>query len=353
MQIAFISRYRTEIMGIAILGILLFHSTQINFGNTFPLFLFNYIRIIGYSGVDIFFFVSGFGLVFGWLQRTNEVFKFYKKRLLRILPAYWTTLFFYLIIHLTYFKDFKIKGFIGDLLGLGFLTSHSYNYWFIPSIIVCYLIFPCIIFLLNRNIIKQKFISNFWYTLLFSSTLPLFLCLGAILTNKYQLLIFLSRLPSFILGVIVAFLYYQKKYELKLNLLTINLILILGFIALFIINFYVNNELKWHYGLLWYPLIFLTFPLCLVLAFFCSYIDKNFVLLKNSLFFCGKYSLEIYLIHMLVFDFYDDLHTFISSFDLLAMFNQGNILVYEILISISLLLSFFLKKFTSFLNIPI
>ncbi|MGN9060685.1 hypothetical protein ACTM96_14400 [Mediterraneibacter faecis] len=52
-----ISEFRTELMSIAILWVLWFH-TQMEFDNDLLLLLKN----LGYGGVDIFFLVSGLGL---------------------------------------------------------------------------------------------------------------------------------------------------------------------------------------------------------------------------------------------------------------------------------------------------
>ncbi|WP_172657215.1 acyltransferase [Myxosarcina sp. GI1] len=334
-------------MGISILWIILYHLKYLDFGNIFPLFLFNYLKTIGYSGVDIFFLLSGFGLAFGWFQRKPKILEFYKKRLVRILPAYWIILFIHALVHLTYFNDFKLKGFTADLLGIGFLSSRSYNYWFIPSIIICYFLFPIIIYLLNTKLVEKKFIVNFWSILLVSTSLPLLLCLIAIITNKYQLLIFFTRLPDFILGVIIGILFHRKKCSLKylkLNSFTIILICFFGFLFLFLVNFCVQKNINERYGFFWYPLMFFTFPLCLVLSSLCKWIDENFVALKNCLSFCGKYSLEIYLAHSMVFDI---LHQFINSFGSTMVLTIINITLYIICVSISFLLALFVKRLTN------
>lgn len=46
-----------------------------------------FIHRIGFYGVDIFLFLSGLGVYFSLMKRPN-VLRFYKARLVRILPAY-------------------------------------------------------------------------------------------------------------------------------------------------------------------------------------------------------------------------------------------------------------------------
>ena len=75
-----ISRHRTALMGFAIIGILLFHSR-------IAVPYIDNLFVIGYGGVDIFLFLSGFGLFFSFSENQNLA-SFYKKRFLRIFPAY-------------------------------------------------------------------------------------------------------------------------------------------------------------------------------------------------------------------------------------------------------------------------
>ena len=62
-SIQMLSEKRTCLMGIAMLFIMLFHQSWI--WGTNPIYLpFIFFHIYGNWGVDIFFFVSGFGLFF-------------------------------------------------------------------------------------------------------------------------------------------------------------------------------------------------------------------------------------------------------------------------------------------------
>ena len=78
---ASLSRYRGVLMGIAIIMIVLFHVALPRSSAFFGL------KRMGNMGVDIFFFLSGIGLWFAWTKRP-ELLHFYRRRLLRILPAW-------------------------------------------------------------------------------------------------------------------------------------------------------------------------------------------------------------------------------------------------------------------------
>lgn len=81
------SRYRSSMFGLSIIGIMVFH-------------YFEHIRsahlllrseqfwdyYIGSTGVDFLLFLSGMGLFYS-LTKNDDICQFYKKRLVRILPA--------------------------------------------------------------------------------------------------------------------------------------------------------------------------------------------------------------------------------------------------------------------------
>ncbi|WP_308859946.1 acyltransferase family protein [Lactobacillus delbrueckii] len=124
--------------GLSIIGIMVFH-------------YFEHIRsahllleseqfwdyYIGSTGVDFFLFLSGMGLFYS-LTKNDDICQFYKKRLVRILPAY-------LLVSMPFFawRDFihlhtGILTFIRDLLFLNFIDHADTTYWFIFFIIVMY-----------------------------------------------------------------------------------------------------------------------------------------------------------------------------------------------------------------------
>jgi peptidoglycan/LPS O-acetylase OafA/YrhL len=80
----FVSKYRTELMGVAIFWIFFYHT-----GVDIP--ILHGLFSVGWIGVEIFFFVSGFGLCAS-LQKNPSTGSFYKRRLVRILPTWWLIL---------------------------------------------------------------------------------------------------------------------------------------------------------------------------------------------------------------------------------------------------------------------
>ena len=75
-ELANISRYRGELMGAAMIFVILFHVGLPRDDTFFGL------RRIGNIGVDIFLFLSGMGLWFSWTKRPS-LSHFFSRRFLR------------------------------------------------------------------------------------------------------------------------------------------------------------------------------------------------------------------------------------------------------------------------------
>ena len=142
-----LSRFRSELMGAAIVFIMLFHTPLKPDASFFGLYR------MGNVGVDIFLFLSGIGLWFSWVK-TPSMRYFYRKRLLRIFPTW-------IIISSTYFLThfdwdgatatdyFKLVGDI--LIDWSFWRSHELTFWFVPAIVGFYVLAPFYMKLIQRH----------------------------------------------------------------------------------------------------------------------------------------------------------------------------------------------------------
>lgn len=81
-----VSKYRTILMGLAIVMVV-FHHLTIRYYDGVIGHLYGFLRLNGAIGVDIFLFVSAIGLVVSW-QKNKNILQFYNRRIKRILPTY-------------------------------------------------------------------------------------------------------------------------------------------------------------------------------------------------------------------------------------------------------------------------
>lgn len=145
-----LSEYRTQIMGFAILWIILHH---IGF---FSMYAFNpivnFFIKLGSCGVDIFLVLSSFGLYMSY-SNNSDIKRFYKRRLIRILPAFLIIVLFFHIKHL------------GESLSIGFWISEFLANWYISFILLAYLFYPLIyykkkVFFTNLGSLYPEFDGN-------------------------------------------------------------------------------------------------------------------------------------------------------------------------------------------------
>ena len=141
-----LSEYRSSLMGFAILYIMFFHLE----GHC-P-YIHSHFFILGNTGVEIFLLLSGLGLYYS-LSRENtiNIKLFYKKRMLRILPAFWMVIIPLSIINLIK-GEIPLGLAITRILGLSAFNEGANGYWYITAILICYIFTPppCI------NVLKKQ-----------------------------------------------------------------------------------------------------------------------------------------------------------------------------------------------------
>ena len=202
-----LSRYRAPLMGFAMLIVMLFHV---------PLSrndLFYGLMRCGNNGVDMFLFLSGIGLWYSWTKKiplrgndsslftlhSSLILNFYYRRFLRLYPAW------LIIASLYYIPQYWPNGggyspnlfhlVANILVGWSFWRIDDLTFWFVPAIIVLYLIAPFYMMLIQRNRVWRwlPLIMILWY-LLVRDWPPLWGAVG-------HVEIFWSRIPVFLLGI--------------------------------------------------------------------------------------------------------------------------------------------------------
>lgn len=214
-ELANISRFRGELMGAAMLFVILFHVSLPRSDAFFGL------RRMGNIGVDIFLFLSGIGLWFSWMKETLQapLFKgvngfatrlkhFYKRRFLRIYPAW------LIMASLFYVPDYlgprKFSQTFVDLLGdvlinWDFWLYDELTFWYVPSIMMLYLFAPFYMALIDRHpVYKWLPVVMVMWCILVQWVTPIHQAVG-------HLEIFWSRVPIFFIGINMGEMVRRKE----------------------------------------------------------------------------------------------------------------------------------------------
>jgi len=280
-ELANISRYRNELMGMAMFFVIFFHVGLPRYD------LFFGLRRIGNIGVDMFLFLSGIGLWFSW-SKTPSVKHFYLRRFFRIYPCW------FIIACLFYIPRFHGGSFhewmwlIGELtINSGFWLHGELSFWYIPAIMVLYVFAPFYMELIKRHPIYQ------W--------LPVVMILWCILVQYIppihhlvgHLEIFWSRMPIFFIGIDMGEMVRQKE---KLDGASIWMILLV-FLMTLLSSIFLEQNLHGQFPLYVERMLYipLTVTTVLLLNRLFRRTPKWFNLFFGQI---GTLSLEAYLIHL-------------------------------------------------------
>jgi len=277
-----LSRYRNELKGIAILWVVFFHMAFQSPG------LLYHVQKIGYGGVDIFFFLTGYGLYHS-LHKGRELRSYWRRRMSRIMPAYLPFILCWIFMMLPRYglrTTEYIRSILGNLFMIGYwLGAPSMLNWYVSSLIMFFLLAPFLFACIFHS--KKPFRT---LVILIGCSLLIGLC--CIGEDRYMAI---SRLPIFILGMAFAM---EWKYIWKsvAGRLAMWFSFLIGVSTLFLC-FSRYSELLAPYGMYWHPFVLITPPLCLSLCCFFHHMEKAQFLL-SPLRVLGKASFEIYLFNV-------------------------------------------------------
>lgn len=288
MNYSLLSRYRSELMGFAMLWVLVYHTWGMGLSNP----ILNQIRNFGCAGVDIFILLSCVGLVASLCRREQSYERFMARRAGRILPAYFLTMVPY-----TLFLIGQGQATLSTLLWNATLLSTwvvpkgAIN-WYIPAIMFYYALTPWCFRRLRRSSHREL------------------LTLSAVAAVVLAVWIFLHdgfwgyggvlyHLPIFFLGLLIG-LYVQEEKKLTLPAAL--------FWAAAAVAGVVYGWAGWaadpprFKATFWpqpYAFLLWTVPLCLLLCLCFRYLPLGGV--RAVLRWIGERSLEIYLLNATLF----------------------------------------------------
>ena len=298
-QLGNISKYRGELMGFAIIIVMLFHVTLSQRSPWFGL------RRMGNLGVDIFFFLSGIGLWYSW-SKQQLYGKFYMNRALRIYPAWLIIAGYFYLSHfhvgrVSYALPFGGTGdatlnsyldLAGDILiNWDFWLHDELTFWYVPATMMMYLFAPLYMQLLRKDRIFQwLLVLPLMWCIIMMYVVPVHKAVG-------HIEIFWSRIPIFMLGLNCA---EAVKQGVTLNKRTWWMIAFFFALSLWScvwLEQYRHGKFPLYTERMLYIVLAMTTILIMAKAFDAmaegklSFVNKFFS-------WVGGFSLEIYLVHV-------------------------------------------------------
>jgi len=276
-----LSRYRSELMGVSMLVIMLFHVGGMRHDT-----IWYCMSRCGNVGVDMFLFLSGIGL---WYSTSTHprLSHFYQRRLLRIYPTW-------LLLSSLYYVPLCIEGkltvwqTIGNILiGWRLWSGFVDEFWFIPMILVFYLVAPFYMMLIRRQTSWRWLpVAAMMLCVLIQYWKPLNGAVG-------HLEILFSRVPIFLLGINAG---QGVKEERELPSDAIWMILLLFLLSFGVcINF--ENGLRGRFPLFLERMVYIPLSISLLLLL-CKLFNHTHRRVLTVLGFVGTISLELYLVHV-------------------------------------------------------
>ena len=297
--------FRAELYGLSALWIVFYHIYKYTDCSTSNKLVQLILVIIGKgrSGVELFLFLSAVSLYYS--LNKNDTKTFYLNRVKKIVPAY-------LVCALPYFiwydfiacKD-GIWEFLLNILTLNYwIEGISFPLWFVAFIIIVYAIYP-LLFKMDR---RTKHVSTIIIMLIFIAIEWVILRYNGWLFENFEMC--LSRIPIFLFGLILAGRINSGK---KIELYKVAVLTAIGFVS-FYMSYKVDNLILRRY--------------CEGIVIVCMIILYAFVrnigvlrIIGVGLKFLGGISLEIYMVHVLVFfkwlntyDIWQNLHPILWFF---------------------------------------
>lgn len=259
--------------------------------------LYKLIAVVG-NGVDFFFVISGFCLYMVWINKPinqQTYITFIKKRWLRIAPAFYVAAIIIALYNFIFLKLPIILPLIGNFLFIQNLNSKfniSAPFWSLAVEFHFYILLPLFLLFSNKNFVRTVILVFIFGSILIGSF--------STLDYNYHLL---TKVNHFLIGIVIAWIYFQKKeylkYFSKLSLFFLAIVLL--FVGRFLLSdAYSGDKAPHHilFKILGSNLLVIGFALVMLITMVNKWLIKIFSN-KLGLFF-GKLSYSIYLWHSFV-----------------------------------------------------
>ena len=195
-----LSKYRSELMGAAMLWVMLFHAADL----TFPIPGLDLFRAAGFGGVDIFILLSAMGLSLSLSRLEQEYGAFLARRARRILPAY-----FVVMVPYTLFLILRGQAPLSALVWNSTLLAYwvhapgAFN-WYVSGILLFYVLTPWCFRRLRRSRHRVLWTAG-------AGAAAVAVCHVLIQDEYWHYLDVFYRFPIFFLGLLVGLYVWEDR----------------------------------------------------------------------------------------------------------------------------------------------
>ena len=296
MNYRILSKYRTELMGVAMLWVMFFHASDLDMGHE----ALEWCRAAGFGGVDIFIVLSAMGLVLSLSKKEVDYSSFMARRAERILPAYYAVVIPYTIFLIIY-KGVLKSSLIWNttLLYYWMRSSGSFN-WYVAGIMTFYAVTPFCFRKLRDARNREKLVG-------LAVAASLLVCQLFMQEGYWYVMDVAYRVPVFFLGLLLGFYVKDGREIGKKDAAFWLCWLGLG-------GFYLAAQAAGPEPLILpfcHLFLFTTVPMCFGLCFLFDKLPLGWA--RKFLRLVGENSLEIYLFNVSVF-FHTELWRKVFSF---------------------------------------
>ncbi len=201
-----VSKYRTQIMGVAAVFVLLHHYITSLYKDMY-LPVLTVLAKRANIGVDIFLFLSGIGL-YRSMSRDGKALPFYQRRITRVLiPVLLISLPYWLARDFLYRRD-GIGMFLLNWTTLSFWTHNNRTAWYISLLLVLYPLYPLIFRMQKKHTVSIVILT----AAVFAAVAAVFQFAPEIY-DKTEIAI--TRIPVFLIGSLTGEILFSEKPEAK------------------------------------------------------------------------------------------------------------------------------------------
>ena len=285
MDYAVLSRYRPELMGFAMLWVMLFHAFDLFFGVP----VLDFLRSAGFGGVDIFILVSAMGLAMSLDRKDQPYGEFMTRRAARILPGYYLVMIPYTLWCVT-----RGTAFLSTLVWNSGLVSYWINCkgkfnWYVTGIMLFYALTPWCFRRLKNARHREMLVGG-------GVALGLLVCQILMRDGYWNHLDIMYRFPIFFVGLLLGLYIRQGRKVGWKDGLFWGVSLTLGGLYLLARGRVPENVIQLP---LCHLFVFTTVPMCLLGGLLFERLPLGW--LRKGLRLVGENSLEIYLLNVSFF----------------------------------------------------